>query len=43
MVEPCTQVNTAATAGKLEVAGRIASLIMATTPCKFIELKYVMV
>ena len=39
-VEPYTlQVNTAATASKLEVAGKVASLIMATTPRTFLVLK----
>ncbi|MCP3668594.1 MAG: hypothetical protein GY696_39955 [Gammaproteobacteria bacterium] len=33
------QVNTAAMAGKLEVAWKVASLIMATTPQTFLVLK----
>ena len=31
------QVNTSATASKLEVAGKVASLIMATAPHMFME------
>ncbi|MCP3663312.1 MAG: hypothetical protein GY696_12595 [Gammaproteobacteria bacterium] len=31
------QVNTAATAGELEVAGKVESLIMATTPWTFLD------
>ena len=42
-VEPCDlEVNTAATAGKLKVAGKIACLIMATTPRTFLQLKNVL-
>ncbi|MCP3663101.1 MAG: hypothetical protein GY696_11495 [Gammaproteobacteria bacterium] len=43
-VKPCDlEVNTAATVGKLEIAGKIAGLIIATTLRTFLQLKDIVV